>query len=60
MLETDAPFLLPKSLTAEGRRNEPAFLPEVLRTVADAVGKPPHAVAEETTRTARAFFGHPP
>jgi TatD DNase family protein len=57
MLETDAPFLLPKTLTREGRRNEPAFLQEVLRTVASALERPVQMVAEETTRTARTFFG---
>jgi TatD DNase family protein len=59
MIETDAPFLLPRSLAkrpADGR-NEPAFLPQVLASVAHAAGRPAAAVAEETSRTARAFFG---
>ena len=41
----------------KARRNEPAFLAHVLRTVARAVGKPAAQVAEETTRNARSFFG---
>jgi TatD DNase family protein len=59
MIETDAPFLLPRDLAkrpADGR-NEPSFLPHVLAAVARAAGHPAAAVAEETTRTARAFFG---
>jgi TatD DNase family protein len=59
MLETDAPFLLPRTMPKRprDRRNEPAFLPYVLETVAKAVGKPEQAVAEATCQTARSFFG---
>ena len=59
MIETDAPFLLPRDLPnrPKDRRNEPAFLPHVLATVADCVGRPAEVVAEQTTATARAFFG---
>jgi len=59
MIETDAPFLLPRNLAdrpANGR-NEPALLPHVLASVARAAGRPAQAIAEETSRTARAFFG---
>jgi TatD DNase family protein len=57
MIETDAPFLLPPAAKAAGRRNEPAFLLHVLEAVARAAGRPPEQLAEETTRTAEAFFG---
>jgi TatD DNase family protein len=59
MLETDAPFLLPRDLEPKpkGRRNEPAFLPHVLDAVARYVGESAASVAERTTRTARSFFG---
>jgi TatD DNase family protein len=59
MIETDAPFLLPRDLTSRPRdgRNEPAFLPHVLAAVARAAGRPVDVIAAETTRTARAFFG---
>jgi TatD DNase family protein len=57
MLETDAPFLTPRTLPGRPQRNEPAFLPEVLRAVAAALGKSEAEVAEATTRTAREFFG---
>ena len=56
MLETDAPFLTPRTLRPRQRRNEPAFLPLVLATVADALQRPPAEVASATTATARAFF----
>jgi TatD DNase family protein len=58
MLETDAPYLLPRTLRPKPkeRRNEPAFLPHILDTVADCLNLPPTFVAEATTRTARAFF----
>jgi TatD DNase family protein len=59
MLETDSPYLTPRDLRPQpkARRNEPAHLPHILRTIARALGKPPERVAEETTRNARAFFG---
>jgi TatD DNase family protein len=58
MIETDAPFLLPRDLAkrpADGR-NEPALLPHVLASVARAAGRPIEEVAADTTRVARAFF----
>lgn len=58
MIETDAPFLTPRNLKekpADGR-NEPAFLPHILQTVAQCIGKPAEEVAKATTETAKAFF----
>ena len=61
MLETDSPYLTPRDLRPQpkARRNEPSFLPHILRAVARALGKPPEQVAEETSRNAQAFFGLP-
>ena len=58
MIETDAPFLLPRTMPQKPKagRNEPAFLTYVLEAVADSLGKAPADVAATTTRTARAFF----
>jgi TatD DNase family protein len=58
MIETDAPFLLPRNLAPRPRdgRNEPRFLLQVLDEVARATGRPAASIAEDTTRTARAFF----
>jgi len=58
MLESDAPYLLPRTLRprpANGR-NEPAFLPWVLDTVAACRGEDASVVAKATTATAQAFF----
>jgi TatD DNase family protein len=61
MIETDAPFLLPRSLPNKPKdgRNEPAFLPHVLETVAQCLGKPAVEVAATTTRNAKEFFRLP-
>jgi TatD DNase family protein len=41
----------------KSRRNEPAFLPHIARTVARALGRPLDEVAAQTTRNARTLFG---
>jgi len=58
MLETDAPYLLPRTLrpAPANRRNEPAFLIHVLAAVAECAERSPQEVAEQTTHTARTFF----
>jgi len=59
MLETDAPYLLPRDLQPkpQSRRNEPKYLPHVLATVAECRGERAEALAEATTRNALLFFG---
>ncbi len=61
MLESDAPYLLPRSLRPKPKsgQNQPAYLPEVLREVALHRGESEVQLAEHTTRCARAFFGLP-
>ena len=58
MLETDAPYLLPRSLRPKpkSRRNEPKYLPEVLRVVAESMGQDQETVARHTTKNAECFF----
>jgi TatD DNase family protein len=58
MVESDAPYLLPRTIKPlpKSRRNEPAYLPYVVATLAAAVGKPVEQVAAETTATAKKFF----
>lgn len=58
LLETDAPYLLPRTLRPRprSRRNEPAYLPEVLRVVAGARGESETALAAHTTAAARRCF----
>ena len=59
MLETDGPYLLPRTLQPKPahRRNEPMYLPLVLEAVAACRGQPAAEVAAFTTANARRFFG---
>jgi TatD DNase family protein len=61
MIETDAPYLLPRDLQPKpaSRRNEPMFLRHVAQAVARACGISLEALAGSTTAAARAFFGLP-
>jgi len=58
LIETDAPYLMPRTIRPKPRtrRNEPAFLSEVLRIVADARGQSEEHVARITTENAIEFF----
>ena len=59
LVETDAPYLTPRDMRPQprARRNEPAFLPHIVRTIARAVGRSSQELAEDTMRNARALFG---
>jgi TatD DNase family protein len=59
MVETDAPYLLPRDLkpAPKSRRNEPHFLPHVARAVATARGEPLEQLARDVLQTTRRFFG---
>jgi len=60
MLETDAPFLLPRNMprqTKNSTRNEPGFLPYVAKKVAECLGKTISEVSNATTANAKEFFG---
>ncbi|HUQ12226.1 MAG TPA: TatD family hydrolase [Steroidobacteraceae bacterium] len=59
MLETDAPYLLPRDIrpAPKSRRNEPHYLPYVVRAVANARGESVEDVASASTAAARHFFG---
>ncbi len=61
MIETDAPYLLPRSLkpAPSTRRNEPAFLPEVARVIAAARNEEVSALAATSTAVAARFFALP-
>ena len=61
LIETDAPYLLPRTIRPKPktRRNEPAYLPEVLRAVAAARGQSEEHVASITSINATRFFGLP-
>lgn len=59
LIETDAPYLLPRDLEPKpaSRRNEPKFLAHVLQRVAAAVGKSAETVGAASTANAEALFG---
>ena len=61
MLETDAPYLMPRDLSPKpiSRRNEPAYLPHIAATVARARGTTLEKIAQETSENARRFFNLP-
>ncbi|WP_311338448.1 TatD family hydrolase [Capnocytophaga leadbetteri] len=62
LIETDAPFMMPKNVPTrqlsyhQQRRNEPAFLPYVAQTIARYKGVPLKAVADKTRENAEALF----
>jgi TatD DNase family protein len=62
MLETDAPYLLPRDLTPRpsSRRNEPMYLPHIGNAIARARGETPAFCAQHTSNHAREFFTLPP
>ncbi len=59
LLETDAPYLLPRTLRPKpsGRRNEPKYLPAVLAEVARCTGRDAAEIARQTTANAIRLFG---
>ena len=59
LLETDAPYLTPKTLQPTPRCNEPRYLPEVLRMVAHCRGEEASALAHSTTANAIRLFRLP-
>ena len=61
MVETDAPYLLPRTLRPmpSDRRNEPAFLPHIVEELARDRGEDAATVAASTAATATAFFRLP-
>jgi TatD DNase family protein len=55
VIETDAPFLAPQA--HRGARNEPAYLEDVVRVIANVRGSTADAIAEATTSNAASLFG---
>ena len=58
LLETDAPYLLPRNISPRprSRHNEPCNLPYVCAAIASATGKDFADIANSTTTNARNFF----
>jgi TatD DNase family protein len=59
MLETDAPYLLPRTVRPQPshRRNEPMYLKHICEEVARDRGEPVEVTAANSTAAAAAFFG---
>ncbi len=55
MIETDSPFLAP--VPYRGKRNEPAYVVEVAKAIADIKATRLETVAAQTTQNAIRFFG---
>ncbi len=56
VLETDAPYLAP--VPYRGKRNEPSFLPEVVKKIAELKNCSAASVAQQTTMNAHEVFGN--
>ena len=58
MIETDAPYLLPRSMRPKPKssRNEPKYLPYIAQTVALAREQPLDILISNTRKTSQAFF----
>jgi TatD DNase family protein len=61
VIETDAPYLLPRDIkpAPKTRRNEPSYLPYVVRAIAAARSETAETVAATSTATARKLFSLP-
>lgn len=58
LVETDAPYLAPGKW--RGKRNEPAYVVETARVLAETRGVPPEAIAETTTENFFRLFSKVP
>jgi TatD DNase family protein len=58
LIETDAPYLLPRDIkpSPRSRRNEPCYLPHIAATVASLRGETLETIGAATTRNAVALF----
>ena len=58
MIETDAPFLIPKNFDKKPKknRNEPKYLPHILETIALCMGMDAEELAKQVTKNTKEFF----
>ena len=58
MIETDAPFLIPKNFDKKPKknRNEPKYLPHILKTIAVCMGIDKEELALQVTKNTKEFF----
>lgn len=57
LLETDAPYLVPKNVPGKKRRNEPKYLPYVVEVLATLLEESPETIAEHTWHNSHQLFG---
>ena len=58
MIETDAPYLLPRTIKPKpkSRRNEPKHLAHICEFIADVLNEDPAHLAQQTHDNAARFF----
>lgn len=56
MVETDAPFLIPRNIKTSNRRNEPIYLRHIVKDIAKCLNKSEEEIAKITTENAKTFF----
>ena len=58
MIETDAPFLIPKNFDEKPKknRNEPKYLPHILETIAICMGLDSEELARQVNKNTKEFF----
>ena len=57
MIETDSPYLAPRDYRPKIRRNEPKYLPHILKTIAECRGEPAEELGNAIIHTTCEFFG---
>lgn len=59
LIETDAPYLVPRDIRPRPKRNEPAFLPHIARVVAACRNETPEALLAHSRAASVALFQLP-
>lgn len=56
LIETDAPYLIPKDLKVKNNQNEPKYLPHILNTIANLIGVDSKELDKITTENTKRLF----
>ncbi len=56
MIESDAPYLTPKTISPKPKHNQPYYLPYVARKVAELYQQPYELIAQTSNTNSRSFF----
>ena len=60
LVETDAPYLVPRDMRPRPKRNEPSFLPHIVGVIAHHMGCEPRVLAQASSANAAELFGLSP